>query len=239
MTAQIMMLPFTLWPYFLSITVFPILTLQVNVRHAFFRGNAVCSNLLPGVCCLAIPPQSQRIYPGDTYPDYPWSVEISSLFANEIAAVWEKRGDIEGCSGRPARTMIAPPSSFLTAYYDHWGTGLYKKFTGASYILLPKTLPPAGSSSLWLGAEGVLALAWGGGEWVSERGREAALTGGGGLKRRSMNPNEATAYLAAPAWWRYPDVITINGTDYLSGNTSALDYHDVDGHVVNLTSLGL
>ncbi|KAG7005808.1 hypothetical protein G7Y79_00017g041900 [Physcia stellaris] len=233
------MLPLTFWPYFLSIIVFPLPTLQVNVRHSFFRGNADCNNLLPGVCCLAIPPKPQRIFPGDRYPDYPWSVEVSSLYANEIAAVWEKRGDAEGCSGTPARTMIAPPSTFHTYYWGDFGTGVHKRFTGASYILLPKTLPPTGSSSLWLGAEGLLALAWGGGKWVSERGRNAGLTGLGGLRRRSMNPNEATAYLAPPAWWRYPDVITINGTDYLSSNTSALDYHDIDGHVVDLASIGL
>ena len=150
-------------------------TLQVNVRHSFFRGDATCTNLASGVCCLAIPLKSQRIYPGDTFPDYLWLVEFSNLFADEIAFVWEKRGEVEGCSGMPVRTMIAPPSIFHIMRYGDYGSGVYKRFTGASYIKLSKKLPPDSATSLWLGAEGMLGLAWGGVKWISERGKSAGI----------------------------------------------------------------
>ena len=218
-------------------------THQVDIEHGFYRGTATCINLQPGQCCRAIVPYLTAPGNPDVYANYPWYVEIKHLFPNQIAAVWEGRGDVEGCSGTAVRTMTAPPSRVMTLSHGNYGPGaplrIYK-FTGASYILLPKNLPPDGTTSLWLAAEGLLGLVWGGGRWFSP---EATLAGTRiprakrKTRRSILRSGQGTAYCAEPPRWRYPDIVTINGTNFRSINTSLLEYQDADGRGANLTEL--
>ena len=103
-------------------------------------------------------------------------------------------------------------------------------FTGASYISVPATLPSSiTSNSLWLQAEGVLGLVWGGGQWFADVAKGSGVPGARKRKRGIISAAKGTVYAVAPTRWVYPSSITVNGTEYTSGNTSALDYASADG----------
>ena len=57
-------------------------------------------------------------------------------------------------------------------------------------------------------------------------------------RRNTIKNGHGTAYIAIPPQWTYPDQITVNGTDYHSANTSALEDFDTNGKYVDLTDLG-
>ena len=102
-------------------------------------------------------------------------------------------------------------------------------FTGASYISVPAMVTDGGGGqSAWLQAEGVLGLVWGGGEWFAK-----GWSGPGATRRKRrrgiVSEEKGTVYATAPRSWVYPNSITVNGTEYTSGNTSALEYASADG----------
>ncbi|KAG7005646.1 hypothetical protein G7Y79_00018g044530 [Physcia stellaris] len=74
---------------------------------------------------------------------------ISSLYG-------QARGEIGEYSNRPGRTLRCRPACFhnMDPGGGQWGW----MFTGGSYTMLPKTVPPDDRTAIFLMAEGVLGL---------------------------------------------------------------------------------
>ena len=113
------------------------------------------------------------------------------------------------------------------------------KFTGASYIILPKTVPPDDRTAMFLMAEGLLGLVWGGGRWFSTQAKIRGIPGATRKSRRGIvSELKGTVYSGPPPRWRYPDSVTVGGTKYLSTNTSALEYYSAEGKMPDIAALG-
>ena len=83
-------------------------------------------------------------------------------------------------------------------------------------------------------AEGMLALAWGGGSWVSEYARN--LPSLPKLRSRGIiSKNKGTFYAAPPPRWVYADMITLNGTEYTNHGHGGLVYQSGEGAILNFT----
>ena len=236
-------------------------TLQLHVQFETMSGPSFdCHGLLPGQCCALVLPSQLRYMASFWSPEFSaesarsWIVNVMNMLADEVAAVWALSNvDISvvnsilnmdnPCSGRAERTLRGP-GDFKTYAWDDYarhmsaeGDGSYPPdhyFTGVSYIRLPKTLPIDRRSSSWLAAEGMLSLVWGGGKWMTERGKHTNIPRSEKMRRGRTSMLEGTAYIGPPPRWRFPDLITVNGTDYRSPNTSALYYKSADGQVLDL-----
>ena len=168
-----------------------------------------------------------------------WAVTVKNLRAMEIAAIWQARGQIGDCSGRPGRTLVGPAASAYFHAMDGGGGQGDWKFTGASYIILPKTVPPDGRTAMFLMAEGLLGLVWGGERWFSEQAKIRGIPGATRKGRRGIvSELEGTVYSGPPPRWRYPDSVTVDGIKYRSANTSALEYYSAEGKMLDVAAFG-
>ncbi|KAL9010819.1 MAG: hypothetical protein Q9173_004286 [Seirophora scorigena] len=184
----------------------------------------VCTNLLPGQCCQALP------VPITNYnnPFNPGAVDFTNLMPFHIAAVWARRGNIRACSGVPMETRAGPGN------WHHEATGDERAY-GASYITLPRSLPPGETEANWLNTEGVLGLVWGGGRWFA-KGAESLGRETIGVRRRGVvSAEKGTVYSREPTRWRWPDVVVVNGTRYIDAGTADFLYQSAEGQVVNMT----
>ena len=219
----------TFYPVFLTSLLLAQCAYQVNVAHHYRTGQlATCENLQPGECCRALP---FNILEDITNPliTHPWFINVVGLHATDIAALWEAPGGHPGCSGRPAFTMTGPGDLFQFDFnVDRTKT---HRFTGASYVTMPTRTPPDEKTSAWLSAEGMFGLVWDGGDWFSAAAKQLGVPGAK-TKRNIRSPLKGTAYIGQPPRWRYPSVVSVNGTEYRSSNTSALDYRDSEGRLL-------
>ena len=189
-----------------------------------YASSVTCRNVLPGHCCTTpVGPACVSRHGA--------SAEFTNLLAGDIAAVWNDpvltpsqgcdRSIVDTAHG-PARSRVFQSSSSLFP------------ITGASYITVPKVLPPSESVSQWLMAEGMLALVWGGGYWVSKHARNFPTTK---LTPRGItSKNKGTFYAKPPPRWVYADLITVNGTEYTNHKHGGLVYESNAGAVLNLTA---
>ena len=200
----------------------PTHAVDVDLYH-FSGQHQRCTAIRPGVCCVA----PVLHHP----PGYATFAEIHNLLVSDIGILWEAQSGLAGCAGIPVRTQTGPGGV----------RGLhYTGFSGASYIRLPRGAPPAadGTTSAWLDAEGLLGLVTGYGHWFSTRVKPGTLPGTQRKRRRGVIAGQpGTVYSGPPRWWRYPDLITANGTDFRSTNTSELIYKDELGMVLNVTEM--
>lgn len=104
-------------------------------------------------------------------------------------------------------------------------------FIGTSYVKLPTNVPPDGKTSAWLTADAMLALVWGGGAWLSSRAKMAGVPG---LKARRgiVSGRGGYGYIGRPPRWRFPDSVLMDGMEYNSLNTSALEYRSSSGVIL-------
>lgn len=234
--------PFTL---LLSLAYF---SQQVDIRieRTFVIGGeaesfiaATCLEIPAGVCCK--PPTS--------YPDATTKVLFRHLHIWDIAAVWGNNHRTtdhstnrysRGCSG-PLLASRPGPGGWL------WRQPATDRRAaeGASYISLPRTLPPKPNVARWLAWEGLLGLEWsGGGRWFADSAAEDLIRSDSGIlvgaKRRRdvLSANRGTAFARPPLRMRYPTSVEINGTHYsmLNGGASdALLYENPSGGILNLT----
>ncbi|KAL8899755.1 MAG: hypothetical protein Q9192_001421 [Flavoplaca navasiana] len=191
---------------------------------------ATCPNIPPGVCCQA----PSRLQPLGS------SINFSNLHVVDIAAVWAQRSITDrhttkavvgGCSGTITASQRGP---------GNWSWDWGSRAVGASYMTLPATLPPDSSTSKWLMAEGVLALAWGGGKWFATPAAQRLLgRRDSSITRRTIAPrsirsaNEGDVYARPPVKGRFPTRIEIDGIEY--SHTGTLMYADGAGNRINLT----
>ena len=237
-------------------------TLQLSAYHAnpmmAMMNAQTCTNLPPGRCCQGRPPPAfmQGLAPDSPpSPDYR-SAQWAGLQLLDIAAVWQPRGNNAGCSGTPVAThAIALPSQ-----PDHWRYPTFGDsdvmLSGASYIRVPQTLPKDGDAASWLEAEGILGLVTGGGKYISKKVgspllQQAAaealrLWGGGGshkFRRRDIRAgfnmgHEGVVYAQPPGVSVWPDLITLNGTEYVEESPGSPIYKSAGGEVLNMTVTG-
>lgn len=113
---------------------------------------------------------------------------------------------------------------------------------GASYITLPRAMPPDPKANSWLEAEGILGFAWGGGKWFVSDAAQRLLGGGSsmpGLKARRdiRSPKKGQVYAQSPRSEVYPNRIEYNSTTYvpLEGQRSFMYINHDTGATLNLT----
>ncbi|KAI4247209.1 MAG: hypothetical protein L6R40_001552 [Gallowayella cf. fulva] len=223
-----------------------ILTQQVDIRieRTFLIAGeaesfvaATCLDIFAGYCCK----------PPTNYPDATTKVLFRHLPARSIAAVW--RNDYRRTDRNPTYriTSCAGP---LLASRPGPGNWLWRQpasdrraAEGASYIILPPTLPPDLKSTSWLEWEGLLGLVWSGGKgrWSVDSaagtlfGSDSGIMAGARRQRDLISKNKGIVYARPPQKVRYPTGLEINGINYLHTQTAQLLYANSDGNVLNLT----
>lgn len=220
------------------------LQVSVTLHNEYVPGIEVqmtCPDLLPGQCCTA---------PRTTFRSYSAHVvSFRGLAPWHIAAIWRSRaqtvGQLDfstsstGCSGEVWRSRTGPG----TWTWEMWGeTDVAESLTpatGASYIDLPRALPPDEKVSNWLDAQGILGLVWGGGKWFSSPAASRVLGHKSRLRRNSQPRLKGTVYTGRPHRWVFPTYIDMNGTRYFAQSGSDMpDYRDKSGAVLNFDQLG-
>ncbi|KAI4100768.1 MAG: hypothetical protein L6R37_005260 [Teloschistes peruensis] len=224
-----------------------LLTIQVSIKLSPFDQGAeyYWEGVRPGWC-------AQVPLPYDNYLLQFYHAEFAGLTAMDIAAVWKKRivsvdHHIAACSGAVLQSRRGP--DFWRWNWDDPVIELNRKrATGASYISLPKGLPPDDGSSDWLTAEGILGFVWGGGKYfVSGAAYQAASllvpgraplpTNFPRLRRDIRSSVKGTVFARPPNRAVYPTIIKVEGVNYTDGCSGDLNYRDDDGVVLNLTTL--
>ncbi|KAL8700328.1 MAG: hypothetical protein Q9224_001018 [Gallowayella concinna] len=222
---------------------------SVTLRNEYEPGDYLsmtCPNLQPGQCCTA-PRTAFRGYAAHV-------VDFRGLGAWQIAAIWRLNMPLidqvdsstfyTGCSGKVWRSRTGPGAWTWEMWGEPGVTNSLIPVTGASYIELPKALPPDEITSNWLDAEGVLGLVWGGGRWFSSSAASKMLGYGGGIGPRSQlrrdirSRSKGKVYAGSPRRWVFPSYIEFNGTRY-TGNSGTDDanYRDELGAILNLTQI--
>lgn len=220
-------------------------TLQVDVIITHLRtfdqpATIICRNLAPGVCC-------RRIWV--SYNDGATSqqqgvaakIEFHNLLVGDIAAIWQRPGPVSrprngnDCSTRILRTGHGPGDFSFTSEERAQEPG------GGSYISVGQMkLPPGASTASALLIQGIFGLVWGGGQWFGTAAAQKKFESGGlksNMKRGIVSENKGTVYAQPPMIWVDPDLIRINGTEYLRSAGQDLVYKDDDGITLNLTMM--
>ncbi|KAI4098833.1 MAG: hypothetical protein LQ339_006236 [Xanthoria mediterranea] len=218
-------------------------TSQVNVQIGLSTGGLItCSNMIPGECCTV--PTRHIPRPGLAVVS---SLVIEQLLVRDIAAVFVATATKQGCNNIPPFKIYRGPSRVLLSNPG------FQPYSGVSYLRLPQDWPPDVTNSEVLAAQGLLHLEAGGQKWTAPGitapggffGLGAVASGSGfrkvkrGITAGPKGVAKGTVYLGAPRLSRYPDRITADGVDYRSGNTSALEYKDTNGNVLDLATIGL
>lgn len=127
-----------------------------------FIVSLTCRDLLPGHCCTA-PQTLFRSYSAHV-------VTFQGLLMWDIAAIWRYRNpstariDISatknGCSGEVWRSRTGPGVWSWAMWEEPRIVDSLTPATGASYIEIPRRLPPDEKTSSWLSVEGIFGLVW-------------------------------------------------------------------------------
>ena len=201
---------------------------------------ATCLDIPAGLCCK--PPIS--------YPDATTKVLFRHLRIWDIAAVW---GNRYRATDRSANHYTAGCAGPLLASRPGPGGWLWRQpatdrraAEGASYISLPRTLPPKPNVTRWLAWEGLLGLEWsGGGRWFADSAAGDLLRTGSSIsvgarhRRDTLPANRGRVVARPPVTKRYPSSLEINGTQYHAQEANPGDeflYGNIDGEILNLTA---
>jgi len=212
----------------------------------------VCSNLRPGRCCQERP---RTLVAGVPPPPFPTRVvSFEGLEVLDVAAAWQPQGHSGGCKGTPAGTSIGPGNWRFPA------EGAPEMIlTGASYLKIPTKIPAGREHAPLMEAQGVLGLLTGGGGWVSslasDRLRQqilkaASSLGGSALqfspRRRSeikrrgiISRDKGIVFTQPPPGVQWPDLITVNGTNYREESVGSPIYRNDEGAVLDFKDVVL
>ena len=239
--------------------VLPTVQVDIAMTKAFLiphRMEVVCEDIPPGVCCVS-PWQDIGAFGSHDRPegvvslDGAGAVEFRNLGATDIAAVWGRRSyttgfwpftreaEITACSGAVLDSRPGPGDWLSNMTNPDLRQPNYQVGHGASYISLPRIVPPVGEVGNWLAAEGILGLVWGGGSWFASQAASAYIQKH--LRKRDIrSANKGQVYSLPPPGVQYPAIMSINGTQYTAQEVGGVLYrNDVTGVVVNLTSIGI
>lgn len=205
-----------------------------------------CPVLAPGECCTAPLATMFRTFSAHV-------VIFEHLAAWQIAAIWRFRdrsaayvavsASATGCSGEVWRSRTGPGSWTWEIWDEPNIHGYRSPASGASYIEMPRILPPDDKVSAWLSAEGVLGLVYGGGDWFSSPaasrvlGHTVGVSPKSRLRRDIRSGSRGTVYAGPPRRWIYPTFISVNGVNYTDEGAGNLLYKDGAGQSLNLTQL--
>lgn len=196
---------------------------------------STCPDISPGICCRA----------PTIWLQHYGTITFHGLEALDFAAIWRERyvdnvapdGDqvlpILGCSGRVMETRQGPGTWI-------WTPGPLDDVAsseGASFFRIPAKLPPDPSTNKWMMVEGLVGLAWGGGNWfISEKAKR--VLGGGRMKgRRDIRSKEkGNMWARAPMRECFPKWIDVNGTRYEDEGTEGKVYKGGSGEMLNTTT---
>ncbi|KAL8799357.1 MAG: hypothetical protein Q9182_005964 [Xanthomendoza sp. 2 TL-2023] len=201
-----------------------------------------CTDILPGVCCM--------------HPDLQGAetVTFTRLTMSDIAAVWRVPLDnvtSTAYCGGPVLDSSPGPGTWIwrtPTGADAAEMGLVgSRARGASYISVPRALPPDDKTSKWAMGEGILAMAWGGGSWFGDAKAQSLLgfAGSSGVGPRDVLPRDVRSRKKGKLWARpplrevFPDLVEINGTRYARDGTSDIMYAATNSGAapLNLTDL--
>ncbi|KAI4110699.1 MAG: hypothetical protein LQ338_008367 [Usnochroma carphineum] len=186
---------------------------------------------MPGECC-SHPPNL-----------IPVRVDFDNLQVGDVSVVWQRRQhqpntgeSIGNCLGSILESRATPGSWSYYSLVSLIGFG--NEPCGASYIRLPPRLPPDEMEVDWLGVEGMKALVWGGGRWFSGAKSKRGVLGG----RQTVSSYDKTVQWPGPqisknrAFYmggsftatsppraRFPNLTTVNGTQYHADGTDGTD----------------
>ncbi|KAL8680001.1 MAG: hypothetical protein Q9186_003767 [Xanthomendoza sp. 1 TL-2023] len=167
----------------------------------------------------------------------PIGIQVRSLLPSHVAGIFMADGTHRACSKMPPFKSIRGPGSFTTP-------NMFRQpVSGVSYVVLPKVMPTDTTISEYLAAEGLLGLHTADRQWtapgVSAQQRWfGTVARASGLKsRRSiLRGQQGIAYIGPPPRGRFPDVVTVNGTEYHSTNTSSFEFRGADGQLLDTSN---
>ncbi|KAL8935483.1 MAG: hypothetical protein Q9211_004680 [Gyalolechia sp. 1 TL-2023] len=181
-------------------------------------------NAPPGSCCKPHRSQLPSLYhhrAGET--------RFVGLQQNQFGAGWAAIGfaneDIINCTGAPILRVYGPGSDdddSVVVYNPPWGDGeidgrLENVVFAASWVDLRLRFPPDSAGTRYLQWQGVKRAVWGTDTWSAAadgipfpKRRRSSWT-----NRLNEHARQGTAYISSPPRWIYPDVYTVNGTDYV------------------------
>ncbi|KAL8669793.1 MAG: hypothetical protein Q9168_005627 [Polycauliona sp. 1 TL-2023] len=224
-----------------------IATLQVDVvitHLPTYQAPAaiICRNLAPGVCCRRRWITYDELGTQSYQHGLVHYMIFSNLLVGDIAAVWQHSDPVarpmngNDCSTRILKTGHGPGA------FSYAPVGFNEEPGGGSYISVGQMkLPPGTSTASALLIQGIFGLVWGGGQWFGSDAAAAKYGIGGGFKSKAkrgiVSPDKGRVFAQSPARWVDPDVIQINGTEYLKSGDQDLVYRDGHGVALNLTSM--
>ncbi|KAL8709693.1 MAG: hypothetical protein Q9220_005633 [cf. Caloplaca sp. 1 TL-2023] len=227
------------------------LSLQVDVGILFAeharRPYQIWSNVPPGRCCTPTPSWFGHGGVPSAQDGHALSATIAGLVQGDIGFVWADIRTVlwqgvahPGCSRAPWQSRVGPGSFIIKddpALLENPNTyGQYKWVTGISYISLPKALPNTNGESLWISAQGISTLILGGGKWLPD---------GVTIPIWKINKRETSKYKnkykgyvewRSPHFFKYPDIIEVEGVNYTDAYRGDLMYKDSGGKALNLTT---
>lgn len=134
--------------------------------------------------------------------------EFVDLPPGAVAAVWHDTLQA-GCRGLVLETHTGNPRWRYENYQPLVGTRNVPVLSGGSYIQCPGVLAARG--------------------WI-------AILAGFCFRLNHSNKRRTVAKAVEPIWG-YPDIVTVNGTNYTDGRRGDLAYRDAAGTLLNLTLL--
>ncbi|KAL8734030.1 MAG: hypothetical protein Q9166_001791 [cf. Caloplaca sp. 2 TL-2023] len=149
------------------------------------------------------------------------------------------QGNHHGCTNMPPTRTVRGPGHFLVH-----NMVMPSPLSGVSYVQLPNEVPEDITTAEFVAVQGLLGLQTADKTWFAPGVIPSTLLGtgtsrfGSRSRRDVVRGLQGTAYIGPPPRSRYPDLITVNGTEYRSTNTSALNFQDSDGQFLDTSTLG-
>ena len=227
-------------------------SLQVDITLIGHFGTSLikveCPKIAPGTCC-----RTPNRYGGPLGYSH---VVFRDLKEQEKASIWVPYlpdGDEDadyfgpnwrdwrvGCSGRVTASRLGPGTWSRQMRTD--GRGIDELAVGASYILLPRSMPPDPKVNPWLEKQGILGFAWQGGKWPTSSAAQKLIAGGSSLpgrkvRRESRSSLKGDVYITSPRRQVYPTHMTVNSTLYtiVEGTEDFMYAERGTGRTLNLT----
>ncbi|KAI4087548.1 MAG: hypothetical protein LQ344_006701 [Seirophora lacunosa] len=204
-----------------------------GIGHAITT--TTCTGISPGICCISVDMSGAR------------TARFTDLAVGDIAAVWGPRHPDDFDNGHWAHACSnvvldshPGPGAWNWASSHQGRLAQEVRASGASYIVVPRHLPPDEKASAWMAAEGMLGMVWGGGEWF---GSLNAKTRWGVPRRRSKVRRDVRSVEKGRLWAGpppravWPDLVEMGGKVYRGNGSGPVMVADGSGVEVDVTEL--
>ncbi|KAL8929667.1 MAG: hypothetical protein Q9172_000346 [Xanthocarpia lactea] len=157
----------------------------------------------------------------------------------DFAAVWSEYDERHqsGCGEHVVGSGSGPGVWEWAPEYPDYIQQVY----GASYVTLPRTLPPDAKASNWMTMEGLLGMTWAEGSWSASEGARRLISTSQSLQRSILrrgirSEKKGNVYARGTLRKVFPDKVEFNGEIYTGSGKDGL-YKDSTGVSVNMTEL--